>query len=65
MIAGLDKPKQETYLNGQQISGPDPQRGYVFQQGGLFQWMTVEKILQPDLNSSCLQAKQGTRGPFY
>ena len=52
LIAGLDKPETgKLTLNGQQISGPDPQRGYVFQQGGLFQWMTVEKNIATGLKT--------------
>lgn len=44
LIAGLDQPETgRLTLNDEQITGPDPQRGYVFQQGGLFQWLTVEK----------------------
>jgi len=44
LIAGLDKPETGTItLDGEQITGPDPERGYVFQQGGLFQWLSVEK----------------------
>ena len=30
-------------LDGQPISGPSPERGYVFQNYALFPWMTVEK----------------------
>ena len=30
-------------LNSQPILGPSPQRGMVFQQGALFEWMTVSK----------------------
>ena len=29
--------------NGEAILGPNPQRGMVFQQGALFEWMSVEK----------------------
>ncbi|MEO0496497.1 MAG: ABC transporter ATP-binding protein [Pseudomonadota bacterium] len=28
-------------LNGHQVQGPDPERGMVFQQGALFEWMNV------------------------
>lgn len=42
LIAGLDVPHSgELILNGEKITGPAPQRGYVFQQGGLFPWLTV------------------------
>ena len=44
LVAGLDKPESGTLmLNGEEIDGPNSQRGYVFQQGGLFPWLTVEK----------------------
>ena len=42
LIAGLDKPASgNLYINDEEISGTDPARGYVFQQGGLFPWLTV------------------------
>ena len=44
LVAGLDKPESgKLTLGGEEISGPDPERGYVFQHGGLYQWLTVEK----------------------
>lgn len=52
LIAGLDQPETGTLvLNGERISEPDPQRGYVFQQGGLFQWLTVEKNIATGLKA--------------
>ncbi|MEM6465580.1 MAG: ATP-binding cassette domain-containing protein, partial [Pseudomonadota bacterium] len=30
-------------LNGNQISGPDAERGMVFQKGALFEWMSVRE----------------------
>ncbi|MEM1364243.1 MAG: ABC transporter ATP-binding protein [Pseudomonadota bacterium] len=30
-------------LNGHQVTGPDPERGMVFQQGALFEWMDVRE----------------------
>ena len=36
LIAGLDKPQSgELLLNGNRITEPSPDRGYVFQQGSL------------------------------
>ncbi|MBZ4667621.1 MAG: transporter related protein [Defluviitaleaceae bacterium] len=50
LIAGLEKPDTGTLiLNGEEISEPGPERGYVFQNGALFQWLTIEKILRQDL----------------
>lgn len=43
-IASLDKPDSGSILmNGEGISKPDHKRGFVFQQGGLFNWLTVEQ----------------------
>jgi NitT/TauT family transport system ATP-binding protein/sulfonate transport system ATP-binding protein len=43
-IAGLDKPDSGTIvMDDYKITRPDPERGYVFQQGGLFSWLTVEQ----------------------
>lgn len=43
LIAGLDKPQSgELTIDGSRITDVDPERGYVFQQGGLFPWLTVE-----------------------
>ena len=43
LIAGLD-PVQggKIVLDGEPVQGPDSKRGYVFQQGCLFPWLTVE-----------------------
>ena len=44
LIAGLDKPQAGTLgIDGEKISGVDTDRGYVFQQGSLFPWLTIEK----------------------
>ncbi|MBR1751224.1 MAG: ABC transporter ATP-binding protein [Ruminococcus sp.] len=43
LIAGLDKPQSgELKADGDRITDVSPERGYVFQQGGLFPWLTVE-----------------------
>lgn len=52
LIAGLDLPEAGTLLlNGEAISGPDPHRGYVFQQGSLFPWLTIEKNIASGLKA--------------
>ncbi|MDR1929759.1 MAG: ABC transporter ATP-binding protein [Treponema sp.] len=42
LIAGLDKPQSGTIsMNGQAITGPSHERGYIFQQPTLYPWSTV------------------------
>lgn len=42
LIAGLDKPQEgQLFIDDTPITGADPSRGYVFQQGSLFPWLTV------------------------
>ena len=44
MIAGFIKPTDGTVsLGGEVIEGPGVERGMVFQQGALFEWLTVSK----------------------
>ncbi|MDR2671846.1 MAG: ABC transporter ATP-binding protein [Coriobacteriales bacterium] len=43
LIAGLDFPQAGTLsVAGEEIAGPSYERGYVFQQGALYPWATVE-----------------------
>lgn len=52
LIAGLDRPQSgHLYLCGEEIKNPDPKRGYVFQQGALFNWLTVEKNIAVGLKA--------------
>lgn len=52
LIAGLDKAQSgEILLHGKKITAPDPKRGYVFQQGSLFEWLTVEKNIAAGLKA--------------
>lgn len=52
LVAGLDTPESGTItLEGETITGPDPHRGYVFQQGSLFPWLTVEKNIAAGLKA--------------
>lgn len=52
LIAGLDKPQSgHLYLHGEEIKKPDPRRGYVFQQGALFNWLTVEQNIAAGLKA--------------
>src|SRR5260370_39838790 len=44
IIAGFLKPAVgEVLVNGTPVSGPDPQRIFVFQENGVFPWLTVEQ----------------------
>lgn len=44
IIAGFLAPTGgQVVLNGKQVLGPGPERGMVFQQGALFEWMSVRK----------------------
>lgn len=44
LIAGLIVPTEgKITLNGEAVTGPDPNRGMVFQKPTLFPWLTVEK----------------------
>lgn len=43
IIAGLLQPTSgEIFLDGEKITGPGPERGLVFQEPELFQWMDIE-----------------------
>ena len=44
IVAGFLSPTQGTVrLNGKLVTGPAPERGMVFQQGALFEWMDVKE----------------------
>jgi taurine transport system ATP-binding protein len=44
IVAGFLAPTSgQVVLNGHQVTGPGPEIGMVFQQGALFEWMTVAK----------------------
>ncbi len=44
IIAGFLAPTEgNIMLNGHAVTGPDKERGMVFQQGALFEWMSVRK----------------------
>lgn len=52
LLAGLDVPEAGTILlEDEEIKGPDPDRGYVFQQSSLFPWLTVEKNIASGLKA--------------
>lgn len=44
ILAGFLAPTEGVIrLNGHNVTGPDPERGMVFQKGALFEWMNVRK----------------------
>jgi taurine transport system ATP-binding protein len=44
IVAGFLAPTQgEILLNGEKVTGPNAERGMVFQQGALFEWMNVRE----------------------
>jgi sulfonate transport system ATP-binding protein len=52
LIGGLDEPQAgDLLMDGEKIKGPDPKRGYVFQQGSLFPWLTVENNIAAGLRA--------------
>lgn len=66
LIGGLDKPQAgELFINGRPITGPDPQLGYVFQQGSLFPWLTVEQNIASGLKARHVYRQQKGRIPGF
>lgn len=52
IVAGFLAPTEgKIVLNGKNVVGPSPERGMVFQQGALFEWMSVRKNVSfgPDM----------------
>ena len=52
IVAGFLAPTEgKIVLNGNKVVGPSPERGMVFQQGALFEWMSVRKNVSfgPDM----------------
>lgn len=47
IIAGLYEPTSgRVYVDGHEVDGPGPERGVVFQQYGLFPWLTVRENIE-------------------
>jgi len=60
MIAGLETPTHgEILCDGAKVSGTSPERGMVFQEHTLFEWMTVRKNIIFALKSSGRYAQYG------
>ena len=45
-------------INGQEIAGPGPERGMVFQKGALFEWMTVNRNVDFGLRMKGMSKKE-------
>lgn len=66
LIAGLNKPGGGRILvGGKEISGHDDQIGYVFQQGSLFDWMTVEQNIAYGLKAGRVFKENKSRIPEF
>lgn len=66
LIGGLDRPQAgQVVLNQVPITGPDPQRGYVFQQGSLFPWLTVEQNIGAGLKARHVYREQKEKVTDY
>lgn len=66
LIAGLDKPQSgDLYLYDEKIKGADTKRGYVFQNGGLYEWLTVEQNIAAGLKARHVYKKEKHRIPNY
>jgi taurine transport system ATP-binding protein len=63
IVAGFLAPTDgQTTLNGKRVTGPGPERGMVFQQGALFEWMNVRKNISfgPDMASKPRKETENT-----
>ncbi len=47
LLAGLDRPTRGTVeVNGKRVEGPSPERLLIFQDGGLFPWLSVRENIE-------------------
>ena len=59
MIAGLDKPSEgEILIDGRPANGPGPDRILIFQELGLFPWLTVRQNVEFGLRMSGVPAPE-------
>ena len=66
LIGGLDLPQSGKLLfDGHEIKRPDPERGYIFQQGSLFPWMTVEQNIAVGLKARHVYKQEKDKVPYY
>ena len=62
LVAGLDQAQGGTLVyNGEPITKPDPNRGFVFQQANLYPWLTIEKNVAFGLKANGVYKEQQGR----
>jgi NitT/TauT family transport system ATP-binding protein len=62
MLAGFQKPTTGIVsFNGRQVEGPGPERGVIFQEYGVFPWLTVRQNIEFGLTLKANRASFGER----
>ena len=62
LLAGFDVPTTgRVLMDGRPVTGPDPKRGVVFQQGALFTWMSVAENVAFGPRATGKSAAEATR----
>ena len=66
MIAGFLEPtKGKIFLGDEKITGPGLERGMVFQQGALFEWLSVGQHTGIELTENCAMWPPSSVSGFY
>ena len=62
MLAGFVKPARgQVLLDGKPVEGPGPERGVIFQEYGVFPWLTVEENIAFGLKLAANRVQAGER----